>query len=186
MKSVLISIQPKWCELIANGKKTIEARKTRPKIETPFKCYIYMTKTGNKPIKIIEGKNGIACLEIDYKMAGKVIGELVCDLIEKYQYSDSNYGGIDMDCQALEDTCLTKEEAEQYAKCNPLYGWHISNLKIYDKPKEPGEFKKPCEAEFAIDYCCGCPYDKKRRENGGDCNRQITRPPQSYCFVEEL
>lgn len=24
MKAVLISIQPKWCELIASGKKTIE------------------------------------------------------------------------------------------------------------------------------------------------------------------
>lgn len=45
MKSVLISIQPKWCELIASGKKTIEMRKTAPKLETPFKCYIYMTAT---------------------------------------------------------------------------------------------------------------------------------------------
>ena len=44
MKSILISIQPKWCELIASGKKTIEVRKTRPKLETPFKCYIYETK----------------------------------------------------------------------------------------------------------------------------------------------
>ena len=44
MKSVLISIRPMWCELIASGKKTIEVRKTRPKIETPFKCYIYCTK----------------------------------------------------------------------------------------------------------------------------------------------
>ena len=43
-KAVLISIRPKWCELIASGKKTIEIRKTRPKIETPFKCYIYCTR----------------------------------------------------------------------------------------------------------------------------------------------
>lgn len=42
---VLLPIKPKWCELIASGKKTIEVRKTRPKIETPFKCYIYCTKT---------------------------------------------------------------------------------------------------------------------------------------------
>lgn len=46
MKSVLISIKPKWCELIAGGKKTIEVRKTKPKIDTPFKCYIYETTTG--------------------------------------------------------------------------------------------------------------------------------------------
>lgn len=35
-KAVLLSIQPKWCGLIASGKKTIEVRKTRPKIETPL------------------------------------------------------------------------------------------------------------------------------------------------------
>lgn len=47
MKSVLISIKPKWCELIANGKKTLEVRKTRPKLEVPFKCYIYCTLKGS-------------------------------------------------------------------------------------------------------------------------------------------
>ena len=47
-KAVLISIQPKWCELISNGKKTIEVRKTRPMLETPFKCYIYCTKPSKK------------------------------------------------------------------------------------------------------------------------------------------
>ena len=46
MKSVLISIKPKWCELIVSGKKTVEVRKTKPKLETPFKCYIYCTKNG--------------------------------------------------------------------------------------------------------------------------------------------
>ena len=44
MQAIMISIHPKWCELIASGKKTVEVRKTRPKIETPFKCYIYETK----------------------------------------------------------------------------------------------------------------------------------------------
>ena len=44
MKSVLISIQPKWCERIADGSKTIEVRKTKPKLDTPFKVYIYCTE----------------------------------------------------------------------------------------------------------------------------------------------
>ena len=44
MKAVLISIQPKWGELIASGKKTVEIRKTKPKLETPFKVYIYCTQ----------------------------------------------------------------------------------------------------------------------------------------------
>lgn len=45
MKSVMLSIKPKYCELIASGRKTIEVRKTKPKVETPFKCYIYQSKT---------------------------------------------------------------------------------------------------------------------------------------------
>lgn len=39
MIAVLISIRPKWCEKIISGEKTIEVRKTRPKMDTPFKCY---------------------------------------------------------------------------------------------------------------------------------------------------
>ena len=44
MTSIMISIKPKYCKLIANGKKTVEVRKTKPKIDVPFKCYIYCTK----------------------------------------------------------------------------------------------------------------------------------------------
>ena len=39
-KAVLISIRTEWCEKIVNGRKPIEVRKTRPKMDTPFKCYI--------------------------------------------------------------------------------------------------------------------------------------------------
>ena len=53
MKAVLMSIRPKWCELIANGKKTIEVRKTRPKMETPFKCYIYEAKALKIPFRTV-------------------------------------------------------------------------------------------------------------------------------------
>ena len=41
--AVLISIRPKWCEKIISGEKTIEVRKARPKLATPFKCHIYCT-----------------------------------------------------------------------------------------------------------------------------------------------
>ena len=44
MKAVLISINPLWCELIGNGEKTVEVRKNRPKLKTPFKVFIYCTK----------------------------------------------------------------------------------------------------------------------------------------------
>lgn len=43
-KTVMLSIRPKWCEKIASGEKTIEVRKTRPKLDMPFRCYIYCTQ----------------------------------------------------------------------------------------------------------------------------------------------
>ena len=79
MKSVLISIQPKWVEKIASGKKTIEVRKSKPKIETPFKCYIYATKSGDRIVL----KND-KVFEISKAITGKVIGEFVCDKITIY------------------------------------------------------------------------------------------------------
>lgn len=73
MKSVLISIKPKYCELIANGKKTIEVRKSRPKIEMPFKCYIYMSQGDLKDLGSYS--------EWIYKNRMKVIGEFICDKV---------------------------------------------------------------------------------------------------------
>lgn len=177
MKSVLISIQPKWCELIANGKKTIEVRKTAPKLEAPFKCYIYATK----PKKFIKGyadddlfrhvDGRIEC-GFSYQLvleegatiennilSGKVIGEFLCDQIIKYK------GGVDYGvtkdgrvfyCGTLaECTGLTRAECLDYGKkkilcgyeLQTLYGWHISGLKIYDTPKKLSEFRKPCKWE---------------------------------------
>ena len=80
MKAVLISIQPKWCELIASGKKMVEVRKTKPKLETPFKCYIYCTK----PKELFD-------LSYDVSF-GKVIGEFVCDQIDEIGYSPEMHG----------------------------------------------------------------------------------------------
>lgn len=117
MKSVMISIDPKWCELIASGEKTIEVRKTKPRLETPFKCYIYCT--GFKYFYSFGGQ--------------KVIGEFVCDRI--YELAPINHAPDDAEKQA----CLTREEIVNYIRgCG--YGWHISDLKIYDTPKELSEF----------------------------------------------
>ena len=193
-KAVMISIQPKWCELIASGKKTIEVRKTAPKIATPFKCYIYQTK--KKWIYKLLEKLGL--------YQGKVIGEFVCDNIEvvNTQCSDS---GIDLfyhDCEKY--GCLSQVEAEKYfgvyneertkdlrAMKGNGYAWHISNLVIYDKPKELGEFKKPCPngcCDDGNDYACyvGAFPCKYRDEKRHSCKAYLTRPPQSGCYVEEV
>ena len=155
MKSILISIQPKWVKKIAKGKKTIVVRKTAPKCKEPFKCYIYETK-------------------------GKVIGEFICDkvfLLHPYTYDGGNadlrhrkliqtFEGSSKENEILAATCLTQDEMFDYIGAgNYGYGWHISDLKIYDKPKELSEFFTPM---------------------GKRPSYMVERPPQSYCYVEEL
>jgi predicted transcriptional regulator len=171
MKSVLISIQPKWCELIANGEKTIEVRKTKPKLETPFKCYIYCTKDKNFTFLT---DNGFQYTHIGN---GKVIGEFVCDRINFVR----NYGDMvdSYDCIA---SCLSAHEIIEYAKDKNgnfvyTYGWHISNLVIYDKPRELSEFHHLCKQPSGTD-CSKC------LEEGKTTCWSITRPPQSWCYVE--
>ena len=74
MKSVLISIRPKWVEKIASGQKTIEVRKSAPQ-EVPFKAYIYCTNGEYSPTNC--GKKSISdCLILNRNVVnGKVIGE---------------------------------------------------------------------------------------------------------------
>lgn len=139
-KSVLISIRPKWCDLIAAGKKTIEVRKTRPKLVLPFKVYIYETLGKTEAPTFVDEEGH----EI-YQGRGKVIGEFICDWIKDFGFSYYNHGeyiGID---NLSEKSCLYFEDLYEYIGESFGYGWHISNLKIYDEPKELSDFglKRP-------------------------------------------
>lgn len=184
MKSVLISIQPKWCELIASGEKTVELRKTNPKIETPFKCYIYETKALYKP-------NGCKCL---YVGKGKVIGEFVCDEVIKignYQEVDYSYMLWVKDRKTTEklckDACLDEFEIQAYLGANGGFGWHISDLVIYDKPRELSEFYNNCDGhcfDSSIKHRC----IMFNPDNPCVCNhiKPLKRPPQSWCYCVVL
>lgn len=176
MKSVLISIQPKWCELIASGKKTVEVRKTKPKLETPFKVYIYCTKDNTLAEKTLRGfaDDGKA---IYYKAnKGKVIGEFVCDYIVTAEHG--RYKAL-----SHNDTRVDSLDLCDYADGKTVYGWHISDLVIYDKPKELWEFAKPdkCPHNSPI----GCTYGGHcyRAGQAKRCGDYVERPPQSWCYV---
>lgn len=155
-KSVITSVSPKECELIASGKQTMLVRKTRPKIETPFKCYIYCTKDGlviygdskvyvTDTLKLLKG---IAIKSFEnssklHKWNGAVIGSFVCDEIYVRPANVIYYGKGKKDyLDLLKSACMTEREALDYmgGQFNrDTYFWHISDLKIYDKPKELGE-----------------------------------------------
>lgn len=185
MKSVLISIQPKWCELIASGKKTVEVRKTKPKLEPPFKVYIYCT--GGPPY--LNSHNGYCYLEerdvLGYRGTGlycrlnnRVIGEFVCDDIAKILNFVTHFGVEGRPERELNTiaraSCLDYMDMLGYLGTEKDgYAWHISDLKIYDHPKKLSEF---------------CSYDARLsfNENGFLISTHaITRPPQSWCYVEE-
>ena len=182
MKSVLISVKPKYCELIASGQKTVEVRKNRPKIAVPFKVYIYQSKD-NWIYKILEK------LKL-YQQ--KVIGEFVCNGITSLKANNL----IQAYYNNNQQSCLSDSEIMQYANGKKLFYWHISNLKIYDKPKELSEFYKLC-SEYQKDepICEGCDYEHTEY-SGLDCPpyfeckceglKPIQCPPQSWCYVEEL
>lgn len=204
MRGVLISIKPKWCELIANGKKTIEVRKTRPKLETPFKGYIYCTfgevrkkptgqRTKSPYVEFWVGNRLNSLAKGRYMGNGKVIGEFVCDDISVNlpSYKD----GIPVYWDLLEGSCLPNDELNKYGDGSPLYGWHISDLKIYDKPKELSEFAVEGDCECAncgkcswlehgdgynLEDDCLLPYESLKSL------KPIFHPPQSWCYVEEV
>lgn len=191
MKAVLISIQPKWCELIASGIKTVEVRRTKPKIDVPFKCYIYCTERDYDKIFCVD--KFMHKVFLDGKGKQKVIGEFVCDRITEYECSSDGFGELATTC----GTCLTYDEILNYCNGNDLYGWHITDLVIYDKPKELSEFY--VEGDCDCMNCKNCAWFD--RGNGynveNDCNlaykgvdehksyKPIKRPPQSWCYVEE-
>lgn len=181
-KSVLISIQPKWCKLIASGRKTVEIRKSRPKLETPFKVYIYCTKGKEILLEVMhdgdelygETYHGnpvfVKTLPESFQMRsgyygnGKIIGEFICEKIYRYSTSDAFKGDNELsDIEVADLSCVPKNKISDYeysatGKENcinniGLYLWHISDLVIYDTPKELSEFGK-------------------------------IKPPQSWCYVD--
>lgn len=172
MKAVLISIQPKWCELIALGKKTVEVRKTRPKIEPPFKCYIYCT-VGDGATGDILPNSGVTC--------GKVIGEFVCDKIDYWNHHTHDDDTITLE-RASELSCVSEDDLVKYADLGHFYAWHISDLVIYEKPRQLFDFKPPCDG---FDKRCQVSCAKITTDGKSRCTRkQFTRPPQSWCYVE--
>nr|DAG77297.1 MAG TPA: hypothetical protein [Caudoviricetes sp.] len=170
MKAVLLSIRPKWCKLIWARMKTVEVRKTRPTLETPFKAYIYCTMQ----------REGWFRHPGSESWCGKVIGEFVCDKItglthvgangsvEPYKLNILATGMYYKPADALlQAACLTEAQAEKYLKGGDGYGWHISDLKIYDRPRPLSDFTRLRATKFGYEPV------------------EIRRPPQSWFYVED-
>lgn len=211
MKAVLISIQPQWVKKILRGEKTIEIRKKSPKLQPPFKCYIYCTQ-GREHLAYSDYCGfDMETYERDFVANRKVVAEFVCDRI--FPIRVFNNGAIQYwNFYELEKSCVPYDRIATYIGTNQSgYGLHISELKIYDKPKGLCEFFK-CGAstmeeldEQLCSYCAKTDYGEHKSCQtptgywaceGAYCDEAygdyldseyaLTRPPQSWCYVEEL
>lgn len=207
MKEILMSIRPQWCEKIFNGSKSIEVRKTCPKLEPPFEVLVYCTMPKERwsvghqifyndtlyTLPTGELKIGDA-LELmadwmrkyneDNFLNGKVIGSFVCDKIR--EIIPLGLRGFKLGAEWLKEMCLSKEQLDEYGGLKTLYSWHITEPKLFDKPRDITEFAlygRCAEDCDEYDICArdseggrmSCKYFKRTF---------LERPPQSYCFVE--
>ncbi len=188
MKAVLISIRPYYVFLIIakamgwsiDKEKTVEVRKNYP-----------TDKEWNRAVKIYCSKDqkSFAKIPKEYqpgmeRFLGKVVGEFVCDKICAVLAHPDIFAGHPMFFQfAIDAACLTQDEVEQYSGGKDVVGLVITDLKVYDKPKALGEFRRPCVNDL---YCEICGMYHEFSEHCGNAALQITRPPQSWCYVEEV
>lgn len=189
MKAVMKSVSPRICEKVANGNCTILVSKTVPKCGAPFKGYIYCTsakpylyKEANPPFELFLDSELYKGKGYDDRLfSSKVIGEFICDRIDEIYQCNSGW--------VKENACISKDEFFDYLGIprgthfgydKKAYAWHISDLKIYGKPKELSEFRKPCKINLPM--CDRCEYYSAWN---GRCEN-ITRAPQGWCYVEEL
>lgn len=204
MKSVLISIRPKWVEKIASGEKTIEVRKTAPQSQVPFKAYIYATKAkkfykcgavstsdellwlANGKVEMGDGFKFWADGDEYQCLNGRIIGEFICDKVYPIKNRGSSFSVADEEQSVTNEiarqSCLYYDDMVSYFGNKDGFGWHISDLKIYDKPKELSEFCIPCKV--SCENCKNPLYFECWCEEKG--KKIVTRPPQSWCYVEDL
>ena len=178
MISVLLSVQPRWVDKICNVigyqrnepiyEKGDEVRKSRPNLSVPFKVYIYESRRRKK-----------------------VIGHFICDRMTYIGANIDDDGVRHLQNTAFLRTCLTDLELFNYlyregGRCSG-WAWHISALKIYEKPRELSEFKRPCP----VSDCQECGFAlwqtntfiSESRIVG--CTQKI-KAPQSWCYVLEV
>ena len=182
-KAVLISIRPQRVQKIVDGEKTVEVRKTRPKLATPFTCYVYCTLQGcNEFFRVDLGRDVAKWNRGKWgDRKGHVIGKFTCKKLDwvtrigytgvqyppKYVIGDERTYDVSEINDLLDASCLTTKGLEDYLAGGNGYGWHISDFQLYDTPCELSEFTglRTFKSGFEL--------------------RKLDRPPQSWCYVEE-
>lgn len=168
MKAILISIKPKYVADILNGRQTIEIRKTMPKCDLPIDVYIYCTKETNYKDEFylnFQKANGKVVAKFTLKKVEEIRPKVKLGLLNTYNTYETETLVIN---PLLDKCCLSYEELDLYLKWKIGYAWHISNLEIFDRPKELSEFS--------------IKVFPNRKDNL--MTRYLTKAPQSWCYIE--
>lgn len=202
MKSILISIKPKWVAKILNGEKTIEIRKTMPKCDLPITVYIYCTKWSDNGYTntLTRMKNGSFhnlkkfdeftdefIQNIDETgFTGKVVAKFTLNKVEEIgMWNYSEYGTRTLCENHLSiKSCLDAYELKDYLKGKIGYAIHISDLEIFDKPKELSEFYKAGAWKVYEEQLDSSYMKRTEQEIMKSLNQTLTKAPQSWCYVE--
>ena len=191
MKAILMSIQPKWVAKILNGEKTIEVRKRFP-LNYRGWVYIYVTKGKHNLVKprfydkYLLFTKGALNIAKEESINGKVVARFYCDNVEEIKLervNDYSYNTFEYMTETLTEnellklSCLREYELNNYLTGNG-YAIHISQLEIFDKPKELSEFYKIGHYEDFNDY-----FTDEKRINGKWCI-PLTKAPQSMMYIE--
>lgn len=202
MDSVLLSIHPRFVNKIIDGEKTVEIRKSKPNIDVPFKCYIYMTSGGYQYQRSCWSTAVMPPNGEMYNGAQSIVGEFICNNIDRLTLQHFTVFGHEniyapvqnkenIDFQWLKHSCLDYSEVVTYGKLAPLYVWSISNLVIYNQPKMLQNFRKKflCNGK-----CIDCLQLVFHDDMSADCALGgfeaekwylLNRPPRSWCYVQE-
>ena len=174
-QAILLSIKPEWIEKIRSGKKTREIRKNKPSCQLPISVYMYCTKDTDN-YKWLGQK----------ECEGKVVGKFTLKEVEIF---DPLLGHPSLYIAA----CMGDFDSAEYANGKKfLFAWHISDLVIFDEPKELCDFhpyfpklERWCHEDSD---CDGCPFFVSELAvfTDEDCKwlKGLTKAPQSWQYVE--
>lgn len=205
---IFIASNIKTIEIRKNMPKTAPPFKCYIYATKP-KHYYHISKKlliSNESLFLINGKVkmcdgfGVEYEDPNYKHLNcKIIGEFICDEICIYTqaiFDKQEEFYTEEISELLKQSKLTYSELRKYVGNKNFYTWHISDLVIYDKPRKLSEFYTKGECDCM--NCKNCVWFN--RGNGynveDDCDlaykgielhksfKPITRPPQSWCYVE--
>lgn len=191
MKAILISIHSQWVELILKFIKKDEIRKgtvigkaINKLIEEQgvAPMLIYCTK-GKPTLKGLIAKSwyGLGGY-FDYeKLNGKVVARFNATAeeitIRQDRFKEFTFYETSLDMEdLLKQSCLDYNELDNYLQGEKGTDIHISDLEIFDKPKELSEFKS-YKKNIVNTKINGMVFET-------ELDNSLIKAPQSWCYVE--